>query len=187
MKADSSRPKLNDLAFQVFSRTIHPEWLEVRTHHRLIHEGWDADVRVINGGHAIHWRFDSYRMTEILTCPDPSLPETGRLFQTPVRRERSKSLSLDGFVDYQTTMDIERCDAQVFDHLCNEATLDAKREGLYFAFSSKNRLMPAAISLIRYETRSNGLSIHSFHSFPQERVILRTHSLFESRLSLRAR
>ena len=39
---------------------------------------------------------------------------------------------------------------------------------------------PAPISHIRFEARARGLIIHAFHTFPEERAIVRTQSLFES-------
>ena len=43
------------------------------------------------------------------------------------------------------------------------------------------------MSQIRFESRAKGLSLHTFHAFPTERAIVRTHSLFEAQLAVRAR
>lgn len=187
MASNSSRPRVPDLTFQVFARTLHPDWFAVKAHRRVVQDGWDADVRIIEGGHVIHWRFDRYRLTEVLAGPDLLLPESGLIFHSHVRHERSTTLRPGEGVEYQNTFEVERCDVEVFDYLCAEATLDSTREGLYYSFATTNRLSPPAVSLIRFESRTNGLSIHTFHSFPAERAIVRTHSLFESRLALPAR
>jgi len=180
MALSSSRSRVSDLTFEVFARSLHPDWFAVKAHRRVVQDGWDADVRIIDGGHAIHWRSDRFRLTEVLAGPDSRLPEPGLLFRSNLRHERSTTLKPGVGVEYQTTFEVERCDLGVFDHLCDEATLDATREGLFYSFASPNRLAPPALSLIRFETRANGLSIHTFHSFPTERAIVRTHSLFES-------
>ena len=187
MASSPSRPPIPKLSFRVFSRAIHPDWFAVKAHRRVVQDGWDADVRVIDGGHAIHWRFDRVRLAEVVAGPELILPEPGLLFHSGLRHERSTTLRPGEGVEYQTTFEVERCDAEVFDHLCDEATLDASREGLSHAFASTNRLARPALSLIRFESRTNMLSIHTFHSFPAERAIVRTHSLFESRLALPAR
>ena len=85
------------------------------------------------------------------------------------------------------SFEVERCDPEIFDYLCNEAMLDTSRHALFFSFATANRMALPAVSLIHFESRTNGLSIHTFHSFPTERAIVRTHSLFESRLALPAR
>jgi hypothetical protein len=184
MASSSSRPRVPDLSFRVFARALHPDWFTVKEHRHVVQDGWDADVRVVEGGHVIHWRFDRIRLTEVLAGPDVILPEPGLLFHSGLRHERSATLRPGDGVEYQTTFEVERCDPEVFDHLCDEATLDATREGLFHSFASANRLAPPAVSLLRFESRTRRLSIHTFHSFPDERAIVRTHSLFESRLAL---
>ena len=60
-------------------------------------------------------------------------------------------------------------------------TLDASRGRLFHRFAPLNRMAPAPISHIHFESRTRGLSVHAFHSFPDERAIVRTQSLFEPR------
>ncbi len=58
-------------------------------------------------------------------------------------------------------------------------TLDASRGRLFHKFSPVNRMAPAPITHLRYEARIRGLTIHAFHTFPDEHAIVRTQSLFE--------
>ncbi len=187
MAAGASRPRIADLNFRVFDRPVHPDWFAVRAHRRIVTEAWEADIRVIEGGHAIHWRADRFRLTEALTGLDAALPEPGILFHSNLRQERAARLEPAGGLEYLTSFEVERCDAEVFDYLSNEASLDGSRDALLFSFTSGNRMAPPAISWIRFEARAKGVSIHTFHTFPAERAIVRTHSLFESRLALPAR
>jgi hypothetical protein len=41
-------------------------------------------------------------------------------------------------------------------------------------------MAPAPISHLHYESRVEGLVVHAFHSFPEERAIVRTQSLFDA-------
>jgi hypothetical protein len=179
--------RVSDVRFQVFARSIHPEWFTVRAHRRVVQDLWEVDIRIVAGGHAVEWRSEGFRMTETLAGPDAALPEPGLLFHSDLRHERSARLQPGGGLDYQTVFEVERCDAEVFDHLCSEAALDSSKHRLFHAFASSNRLAPSALSLIHFEPRARGLSIHTFHSFPTERAIVRTHSLFEARLALPSR
>ncbi len=180
-------PRVSDLRFQVFSRSIHPDWFAVKSHRRIVQENWEADVRIVSGGHAISWRSEGLRITETLTLAETALPEPGLLFHSNLGRERTVHLRPGGGLDYQTSFEVERCDPEVFAHLCDEAALDASRHTLVHSFASSNRLAPSAVSQIRFEPRARGLSIHTFHAFPTERAIVRTHSLFEAQLAVRAR
>jgi hypothetical protein len=186
MGVSFGRSHVTDLTFQVFSRAIHPDWFAVRQHQRITQEGWEADIRIIEGGHAIAFRSGPVRLSEVLAGPETQLPEPGLLFHAPLRRARSTSLEPGGLISYQACYEVERVDPEVFAHLSDEMTLDASRGRLFHQFTPSNRMAAAPISHILIESRVRGLSVHAFHSFPDERAIVRTQSLFEPRAGLRA-
>ena len=181
MGVSHGRSRVADLGFHLFSRALHPDWLAPRRHRRLVRESWEADVRVIEGGHAIHWSSGATRLTEVLAGPETVLPEAGLLFHSNLRHERSTVLRPREGVEYQVCLEVERVDAEIFRRLCEELTLDADQGGLFHRFQSTNRLNPAPLSRIQIEARRRGLSIQTFHTFPDERAIVRTQSLFEIR------
>src|SRR3954452_20129542 len=126
MGVSFGRARVADLAFQVFARTFHPEWFAARGHRRVTQDGWEADIRIIEGGHAIIFRAGSVRLTEVLAGPETHLPEPGLLFHSPIRRERTTSLRPGGTLEYQSCFEVERVDPEVFAHLSDEMTLDAR-------------------------------------------------------------
>jgi hypothetical protein len=184
MGVSFGRSRVADLAFQVFARPIHPDWFAVRQYRRISQEGWEADIRIIEGGHAIIFRAGPVVLTEVLSGPETHLPEPGLLFHSPVRRERSTTLRPAGALEYQTCFEVERVDPEVFAHLSDEMALDASRGRLFHRFAPANRMAPAPISHILIESRVRGLSVQAFHTFPDERAIVRTQSLFEPRVAL---
>jgi hypothetical protein len=186
MSSSVGQSRVADLSFQVFGRNLHPDWFAVRGHRRVAVDGWLADLRIVDGGHAIVWRSGDVRLTEILAGPATLLPEPGLLFHSPIRHERSATLRPGVGVEYQTCFEVERVDPEVFDHLCDEMTLDAHRDRLFHRFADANRMAPPAISHLAFESRAKGLLVHAFHSFPAERAIVRTQSLFEIPLALPA-
>jgi hypothetical protein len=123
-------------------------------------------------------------LTEVLAGPETHLPEPGLLFHSPIRRDRSTTLRPGDAIEYQTCFEVERVDPEVFAHLSDEMTLDASRGRLFHRFAPANRMAPAPISHIHFEARIRGLSVHTFHTFPDERAIVRTQSLFETRVTL---
>jgi hypothetical protein len=179
MGVSSRRIRVADLAFQVFGRSLHPDWFGVRAHRRVSQTGWEADVRIVEGGHAVVWASGDVRLTEVLCGPETQLPEPGLLFHSAVRHERSTSLRRGEMVEYQTCFEVERIDSEVFAHLNDELTLDAKRGSLFYRYAPKNRMAPSPISRVHVESRTRGLSVQAFHTFPDERAIVRTQSLFE--------
>jgi len=173
------RSSIADLEFQVFNRALHPEWFGTREFRRVEQKRWAADVRIVDGGHAVVFSAGSVRLTEVLSGPDTVVPEPGRLFRSHLRRERSTILRPDGTIEYQSCLEVERIDIEIFRHLCEEIALNASGNSLFHRFPTSNRLAPQPISHIQISARFGDLSIQSFHSFPDERAIVRTQSLFE--------
>jgi hypothetical protein len=179
MGVSSGRSRVADVTFQVFNRVVHPDWFATRAFRRIEQLGWEADLRIIEGGHAAVFRCGSIRLTEILCGPETSLPQCGLIFNSHVRQERSMILRPGGTIEYQSCIDVERVDPEIFRHLCEEIRLDGSRERLFHHFQSSNRLAPEPISHVLCSARVNDLSIQSFHTFPDECAIIRTQSLFE--------
>ncbi len=180
MGVSFGRSRVADLTFQVFGRTIHPDWFIGRAHKRFALGDWEADVRIVEGGHVLHWKSGKVRMTEVLIGAETTLPEPGLLFHSAVRHERSTTIQQANYCEYQTCFEVERVPAEIFARLCDELVLDPSRDRLFHQFRQTNRLAPAPISAARVESRSNGFLVHTFHTFPEERAIVRTHSLFET-------
>ncbi len=72
-------------------------------------------------------------------------------------------------------------DPEVFDHLSDELVLDASRAGLFHRFNPANRMAASPLSRVNVEPRARGVSLQTYHTFPDERAIVRTQSLFELR------
>jgi hypothetical protein len=187
MGVSSGRSRVADLTFHVFNRALHPDWFTTRDFRRVEQLGWEADLRIIDGGHAAVFRSGSIRLTEILSGPDTGLPEAGVLFHSQLRRERSTILRPGGTIEYQSCLEVEKVDLEIFRHLSEEIRLDASRDQLFHHFRSSNRLAPAPISHVFITARVNTLSIQSFHTFPDECAIVRTQSLFELNASAKRR
>jgi hypothetical protein len=179
MGVSSGRSAVADLSFQVYGRPIHPDLFATRAFSRVARTGWDADVRIIEGGHAVLWSSGNVRLAEILAGPEFEPPEIGTLYQSRVRHERSTSIRREASIEYQTRFSVERIDADVFRHLHQELTLDAAPHDLFHVFGTRHRLLPSPVSRVRIEARGRGLSIAAFHTFPEEQAIVRTQSLFE--------
>ncbi len=173
------RSSVADLTFQVFNRSLHPEWFATREFRRVEQKRWAADVRIVEGGHAVAFSCGSVRLTEVLCGPETVLPEPGRLFHSHLRRERSAILRPDGTIEYQSCLEVERVDIKIFLHLCEEIALNASGNRLFRRYPASNRLAPPPISHIQVSARGGDLSIQCFHSFPNECAIVRTQSLFE--------
>jgi hypothetical protein len=179
MGVSSGRARVADLAFQVFNRALHPDWFSTKVYRRVPQSRWEADIRIIEGGHAVIFGSGPIRLTEVLSGPETVLPEPGLLFHSSIRTERSTSLHPGGSVEYQACFEVERADPEVFRHLCEEMIADGRADKLFHRFGTSNRLAPQPFSHVHIEARVRGLSIQSFHTFPDESAIVRSQSLYE--------
>ncbi len=182
MGSSLGRARVADLAFRVFGRPVHPDFFVTQAHRRVAVDAWTADVRIIDGGHAITWRAGDIRLTEILTNATMETLDSGSgiLFESPVRHEQTTTIEPGAGVEYQASFEVERLDPEVFAHLCTEMTLDANRDRLFHRSSQPDRFAPPPISHVAFESRRRGLLVHTFHSFPADLAIVRTQSLFET-------
>ena len=171
--------KVADVEIHVFGRVVSPEWFCVKASRRISKTGWEADVRIVDRGHAITWGSGSSRLTEVFVGPEVILPQAGLLYHSRVKRERSKKLTPDRHMEYQTCFEAEKLDAEIFAHLTEELTLVSAKSDLFHRFARANRMAPAPVSRLHIEARGKGLSVQSFHTFPDECTIVRVQSLFE--------
>jgi hypothetical protein len=167
------------MAIRVYQRALHPEWMLTRSFTRVVQTGWDADLRLIDKGHAVMFRCGGIRLAEVVASGDVELPEPGLLYQSDLRRDRSTRLSQGGLVEYQSCVEVERVDPEIFRYLCEEVALDASANRLFHRLPPTSRMSPAPLAQIHFDVRGRGLSVQSLHTFPDECAILRTQSLFE--------
>lgn len=179
MEVGPGKLRVGDRTFRIFGKAVHPEWFSVRAHERFTLGPWQADVRIVAGGHAVVFSAGGTVVTEVFGSRDVPMPAGGLLLVSPVDRERTAVVRAGRDVTYQACHEVERVDPEVFRHLCEEETLDAHRGRLFHTPSAANRLAPRPISRIRVDRLARGVSIQAFHSFPDELAVLRSQSLFE--------
>lgn len=166
------------LDLRVYARAIHPDWFAVRAHRRLTMLGWEADVRLVEGGHAVVFAVGDERVSEVLADAQIELPDVGLRHHGPVRRERSASLA-SGRVQYHGVVEVEEADPEVFSHLCDEIALEAHPGDLFHRGTPRDRLAAAPMSRLHAELRPSGLSVQVVHTYPEARAVVRAQSLYE--------
>jgi hypothetical protein len=179
MSVDSGQARVSDLTYRVYARALHPEWFETKAFRRLSLAGWQADLRIVQGGHMLVWSAGSASLSEVLCTRGLELPETGLLHRSSVRHERSTSLGLNTRVAYHSCVEAERLEPEVFAHMNDELLLDASRGGLFHRARGTNRMVVPAIRLMKVETNRSYLSIHATHTFPEDLAIVRVESLID--------
>ncbi len=175
----SVRPKVAELAFQLYGRALHPELFEVfRT--QTLHRGdYNITVDITSAGHVITWHFGGMTLTEVASSAQHPLPQRRRLLSHKLRGERSDRVECRGGVVYQMSFQLESVDPEVFWTFQKELAQDGEREGLLHAFDASGRMALGALSYIHLETRDRSVLVQAFHTFPDDYAIVKSQSLFQ--------
>lgn len=175
----SVRPKVADLSFQLYGRSLHPELFRVYRSRHLSRGEYEASIDITSAGHVICWRYDGMTLTEVAASAQHPLPQRRRLLSYPLKGERSDRLECRGGVTYQASFQLETVDPDIFWTFQQELTHDGEQKGLLHIFDSSGRMAMGALSYINIETRNRSMLIQAFHTFPDDYAIVKSQSRFE--------
>ena len=173
------RPKVAELVFQLYGRSLHPELFEVHESRNVKRGDYQATIDITSAGHVVTWRYHGLTLTEVATSAHHPLPQKRRLLSYRLRGERSDRVQCRGNVTYQVNFQLEPVEPEVFWTFQQELALDGERQGMLHMFESSGRMALGALSYVNVETRARSMLIQAFHTFPDDYAIVKSQSLFE--------
>ena len=173
------RPKVAELVFQLYGRSLHPELFEVHQSRHVQRGDYQATINITSAGHVVTWRYHGLTLTEVATSAHHPLPQKRRLLSYRLRGERSDRVQCRGNVTYQVSFQLESVEPEVFWTFQQELALDGERQGMLHMFEASGRMALGALSYVNVETRSRSMLIQAFHTFPDDCAIVKSQSLFE--------
>lgn len=175
----SVRPRVTELAFQLFGRPLHPELFTTYQTRQIERGNYTARIEITNAGHLITWRCGGITLCEVASAANHPLPERRRLMSYKLRGQRSDRLECRGGATYETSFQLEPVDAEIFFTFQQELADDGQRQGLLHTFEADNRLGIGALSYINVETRNRSMLVQAFHTFPDDLAIVKSQSVFQ--------
>ncbi len=175
----SVRPKVAELAFQVYGRPLHPELFVVHKSKLVKRGDYQAKIDITNAGHVVTWRYAGLTLTEVASSAHHPLPQRRRLISYRLKGQRSDSIHCRGGVLYQVSFQLEAVEPEIFWNFQEELTRDSHQRGMLHQFNSSGRMALGALSYINVETRNRRLLVQAFHTFPDDYAIVKSQSLFE--------
>ena len=175
----SVRPKVAELAFQLYGRSLHPELFEIYKTRRLRRGGYEAKIDITSAGHVVTWRYKGITLTEVAASAQHPLPQRRRLLQYRFGDERSDHVDCRGGIKYQVTFQLEPVMPDAFCTFQEAMAHDGERKGMLHTFDASGRMRLGALSYINVETRNRSLLVQAFHTFPDDYAIVKTQSLFQ--------
>jgi Protein of unknown function DUF2617 len=174
----SVRPRIAELVFQLYGRSLHPELFEIHRTRRIERGGYTATVQITNAGHVITWQYDGITLTEVAASAHHPLPQRRRLMTHKLKGTCRDELECRGGVAYQMEFALEPVEKEAFWTYQKELAQAGEKEGLVHCFESSGRFGLGAISYINLESRNRSLKVQAFHTFPDDYAIVKSQSLF---------
>ncbi|MBL9095136.1 MAG: DUF2617 family protein [Planctomycetaceae bacterium] len=175
----SVRPKIAELVFQLYGRSLHPELFVVHDSRSFERGDYAVKIDVTGAGHVITWRYHGLTLTEVAATSAQPLPQKRRLISYKLRGERTDRLECKGGVTYQVGFQLEKVEPEIFWAFQQELTRDSQQRGLLYSFNGGGRMALGALSFIGVESRNRSLLVQAFHTFPDDYAIVKSQSLFE--------
>lgn len=172
------RPKIAELAFQVYGRVLHPELYEVLQTRTVERNGFQAKVDITSAGHVVTWRYEGQTLTEVATAANHPLPEKRRLISHRLSGKRSDSILCRSGTRYQVDFQLDSADPEVFWAVQQQLVGQEQPKGMLHVFDASARVPMGAVSYIHLETRSNSLLVQACHTFPDDCAIVKSQSKF---------
>lgn len=179
MRVDAARPDVASLMFRLFCRSVHPELLDVYARLAIRHDLYTVELAICDAGHLVAFHHNGQTVCEVMSSAETPLPHNRQVIGRRVRGHRNESLEHDGGILYHVSYQVEQLDAEVFQHCHEEMLGDSARARLAHNFAPTSRLSPSPLSYIQTEERPHSLLVHAFHTFPDNRAVVKTQSLFE--------
>jgi len=174
----SVRPRVAELAFHLYGRSLHPELFTTFKSCEFRQGGYVAQVSITSAGHVITWQYGGLTLTEVAASAQHPLPRRRRLIDHRLDGQRTDRVECRGGVTYDVSFQLEPVKPEVFWTFQEELANDSGREGLLHQFESSGRMALGALSYIYAETRARTLVVQAFHTFPDDYAIVKSRSTF---------
>jgi len=174
-----ARPDVARLVFRLFSRDLHPELMNVYASAEIEADGFSAKLQICDAGHVITLGHNGQRLCEVMTGREHPLPKRRRILSHCIQGHRCESLQFAGGIDYHVSFQLEALEPDVFMHFHQELQSDCARADLAYRFAPHNRLAPSPLSFMQTEVTPQRLTVHAFHTFPDNFGVVKSQSMFE--------
>ncbi|MCG8450337.1 MAG: DUF2617 family protein [Pirellulales bacterium] len=175
----SVRPKVTELVFQLYSRSLHPELFEIYQSRTIQRGNYEATVQITAAGHLVTWKHEDLLLTEVATSAHQPLPKIRRLMSHRLKGDRSDRVECRGGIHYEMSFSLEPTQTEKFLAYQQQLTLQATRQGMLQEFEASGRLDTGALSYINIDSRDKAFRVQAFHAFPDDCAVLKIQSLFQ--------
>ena len=174
----SVRPKITDLNFHVFARTIHPELFNACGRRVIERENYRLILNITTAGHLIEFTHDDLVLTEVSATKHQPLPQTLRLVSRPIEGVHTEETEFGERLTYHNKVQFEGVSPKMLVTIQQQLDESQRCEGLLHRFESNGRMAFGAVSYINVQAFNSHVKIRSFHTFPDTCAVMKSESKF---------
>ena len=175
----SVRPKVTEMNFHLFAKSVHPELVEVCDARSVERENYRLGLNITTDGHLIKLQHGELIFCEVAAAASHALPEHCRLISHVVGKSTQNGPSVfEDIVSYESNVSMDSVDPKVFVTIQQQLDKRVETDGLVHRFKSNGRLSFGAISYMHAQSFINHVRVRAFHTFPETCAVLKTDSVF---------
>ncbi len=178
MTVISVRPKIAELTYQLYGRSLHPELFDIYQSRTVERGEYKATIEITSVGHLVTWQYGGLTLTEVSAGAHQPLPQLRRLMSYRLKGERADRLEIRPGITFEMRFALEPADVEKFAGYQRELTLHATRQGMLQQFEPGGRLEMGALSYVNVDSRDKTLCVQAFHTFPDDRAVLKIQSWY---------
>ncbi len=179
MNSFAIRPPVSAVALHLFRRPLHPELYETLATHQVRRDDYTLTVRITPAGHVITWNTPDLHLTELIAARGEMLPGRGRVWRHRFLGEQTDAFRASPVISYQMSAQAETLSPQLFPKVHDELIADGRKRGLLHLLAPHHRFALSPLGFVTADARAGCLVINTFHTFPDDRTLLKTQTLIE--------
>lgn len=176
----SVRPKVAELSFRLFSRSLHPELFEVFRSRTIQRDRYEIRLDIISSGHVVTWKAGTAILSEVATSSQQPLPQRRELFNHALRGSHVEQIDVRGGASYKTRFQMEQAGSDVFHGIQQQLVGEESPHSLRHSFDSSGRICWGGVSLLHVEARMKSVRVRAIHTFPDDGAIVTVETIFST-------
>jgi Protein of unknown function DUF2617 len=179
MNALLERPPVCETALHLFRRSLHPELIESCASRVVGRDDYTLTVHITPQGHTWIWNNGETVLSEVIASRSQDLPRNGHVWKHGFERDCADAFRASSAIVYQMSMQSEMLPPKQFLAIHRELVADGARRGLLYLIESDENATLPPLGFVTADARYGCLVVNAFHTFPSERIILKTQTLIE--------
>ena len=177
MPSDERRTAVSDLRLSVYLRSLHPEFFTIRARQALRGLEFTGEIWLLDPGHVIAFVDGPSAVTEVIAPRRLELPPRGLVRAVDLNGESEEEVEARGILVYRMAYHLDAQDQATYLREAEELLAGARGEAPLAESPREAARRPFSYAVP--DARADGLLVHTWHGFPEERTILKTQTLIE--------